>query len=178
MSHEKEMGYIPLTEPEFQIRYEKHENIIRTFLENSAFPAIDYQLELNRDLIMEIIKKIHQRELYFDFFHELQISEFKEIALIAFWYIKLHPITIIKKNPSVLTIDSVNEKLAVYYIVSGLRALLKLENKPETPLDNLPKSYLDEVVYTFTYRDITKEALILLVGSMGALLGLNPYKPE
>ena len=42
-------------------------------------------------------------------------------------------------------------------------------------LDSLPKKYINELVYSFTYRDISKEALILLVESIAIFLGLDPY---
>lgn len=42
-------------------------------------------------------------------------------------------------------------------------------------LENIPKQYIRELVYSFKYRDISKEALILLVESIAVFLGLNPY---
>ena len=42
-------------------------------------------------------------------------------------------------------------------------------------LDSIPHKYLQEAIYSFEYRDISKEALILLVESIAVFLGLNPY---
>lgn len=106
------------------------------------------------------------------------MSECKEVALICFWYIKLHPICAVDKSVlenDIKYLDSINEKLAVYYIIVSLQAMLESRGLSAQKLDELPPKYIKELVYSFTYRDISKEALILLVESIALLLGLDPY---
>ena len=61
------------------------------------------------------------------------------------------------------------------YLLVSFRCMLEEKNLSTRQLDSLPKKYLNEVIYSFTYRDISKEALILLVESIAIFLGLDPY---
>ena len=106
------------------------------------------------------------------------MSEFKEAALNAFWIVKLQPLSVcsqeyIKLQPA--EYDSLNEKLALYYIIRTLRAALKEKNKSAGVLDSLSLKYINELIYTFTYRDVSKEAFIMLVETMAVFTGLDPY---
>ena len=127
---------------------------------------------------MAVIAKVDQRRKYFKYFHGLDMSEYKEVALICFWYIKLHPICAVSKEimqKDMTEFNSINEKLAVYYLLITLKAMLKNENKSIDIVDSLPNEYIKELAYSFTYRDLSKEALILLVESIAMFMGLNPY---
>ena len=56
--------------------------------------------------------------------------------------------------------------------------MLKKKKLPTERLDELPLKYIDELVYSLTYRDVSKESLIMLVESMAVFLGLDPYAKE
>ena len=56
--------------------------------------------------------------------------------------------------------------------------MLGKQNLPNTALDNLPKEYIREILYSFEYRDISKEALILLVESIAVFGGLDIYQKK
>lgn len=171
------ISYKQLTADEFDVIWPKHEDIINEFLYQN-----DYDMEcikISRDSILSTVVKVDQRRQYFSFFHGLDMSEYKEAALTAFWYIKLSPLSIetsaLDNDNEVEKYDSINEKLALYVILKTLRVMLLKHKKSSEQLDKLPKSYIDELVYTFTYRDISKEAMIMLVESMAVFLGLDPY---
>lgn len=154
----------------------KQKEFVESFVSSNGYDAS--LLCLNQSAILEIIVKVDQRRQYFKYFHRLDMSEYKEAALNGFWYIKLHPLNIRPQENSQRLdqrYDSINEKLALYIILKTLRTLLKEKHLPVKRLDELPKSYVHELIYSLTYRDISKEALILLVESMAAFLGLNPY---
>ena len=172
----EEFNYHQLQNDELQKIWDKHRMIIESFLSKNGYDTRN--IIINENIILSIIVKVDQRRKYFEYFHKLRMSEFKEVALNAFWIIKLQPISIsnsqyIKQQPK--EYDSLNEKLALYYIIKSLRAVLKAKNKSDTVLDSLPSKYIDELIYSFTFRDISKEALILLVESMAVFMGLNPY---
>lgn len=99
------------------------------------------------------------------------------MALICFWYIKLHPVSIKQNvdNHNSLAYSSINEKLAVNYMFSTYRSMLKTYGLSTKRLDSISKKYVRELIYSFTFRDISKEAMILLVESMAVMLGLDPY---
>lgn len=167
--------YHPLSENELQILWKKHKFIIESFVLNNKYNTND--IYINENIVMSIIAKVDQRRRYYKYFHGLDMSEYKEVALICFWYIKLRPICISQKalSQDLKVYDAINEKLAVYYLLVSFRCMLEEKNLSTRQLDSLPKKYLNEVIYSFTYRDISKEALILLVESIAIFLGLDPY---
>lgn len=168
--------YQPLRENELQILWEKHKEIIESFVSNNQYDSNN--IYINENIVMAIIAKVDQRRRYFKYFHGLDMSEYKEVALICFWYIKLQPICIVSKDvvaKDLRVYDSINEKLAVYYLLATLRCMLNEKQLSTDLLDALPKKYINEMVYSFTYRDISKEALILLIESIAIFLGLDPY---
>lgn len=173
-------GYVPLSEEKVQVLWRKHIKLIESFIiGNGHDPQLLY---VNKEAIISIINRVEQRKQYFKFFHHLDMSDFKELALNCFWYIKLHPIIACNRRaeePSeeeLQFLKGVNEKFAVYFILTEFRALLKKEKLDDQALNKLSDSYIKELVYTFLYRDISKESLILLIETMAILFGLDPYK--
>ena len=173
----KKFEYTPLKSDELDKVWEKHVRIIQGFIARNNF---DYnKLYIDEKTVMAVISKVDQRKKYFEYFHKLEMSEYKEAALICFWYMKLKPICVHSKQQSVRecgAFEAINEKLAVYYIIKTLKRMLKLNRKDIKIIDSLPEKYLQELIYSFAYRDISKEALILLVESIAVFLGLNPYE--
>ena len=174
--NETNFNYHQLSNDELQKLWNKHRIVIESFLTRNGYKMDN--IIVNENVMLSIIVKVDQRRKYFEYFHKLKMSEFKEVALNAFWIVKLQPLSLcnrqyIKQQPK--EYDSLNEKLALYYIIRNLRAALKEKNKSDTALDSLPSKYIDELIYTFTYRDISKEAFIMLVESMAVFMGLNPY---
>lgn len=174
--NETSFNYYQLSNDELQKEWNKHRTIIESFLAGNKYN--NDNIIINENTILSIIVKVDQRRRYFEYFHKLKMSEFKEVALNAFWICKLQPLSIsnheiIKDQPR--EYDSLNEKLALFYILKTLRGALKNKKKSEDVLDSLPRKYVDELIYTFTYRDISKEAFIMLVESIAVFMGLNPY---
>lgn len=169
-------NYKQLSNDDLQKTWDKHRVIIESFLSSNRYNQ--KSIVINENTMISVIVKVDQRRKYFEYFHKLKMSEYKEAALNAYWIIKLQPLSVssqklIKEQPK--EYDSLNEKLAIYYIIKALRGALKESNRPSTALDDLPKQYINELIYTFTFRDISKEALIMLVESMAVFMGLNPY---
>jgi len=165
--------YEALTKELLQLDWAKHKKIIEQFIGNNKYSSDC--LYVNHDTVMSIIAKVNQRKKYFEYFHGLDMSEFKETALISFWYIKMKPICLKDKKVDDNNLDAINERLALYYIISNFRHVLKERKMSEKALDALPEEYINELIYSFTFRDISKEAMILLVESIAIFLGLNPY---
>ncbi len=173
---EENFRYYPLSKDELNSAWIKHKALIEGFLSKNRLDCNNVYLDSNS--LISVISKVDQRRKYFEYFHRLDMSELKEVSLIAFWYIKLHPLCLGPRdftNNHPPQYESLNEKLALYSILSTLRVMLKAKHMPVRPLDNLPREYLSEIIYSFTYRDISKESMILLVESIAAFLGLNPY---
>lgn len=168
--------YSPLEEDLLWELFNKHKLMIQSFLENNRYlPGV---VSVRTKSLLTIIAKVDQRRRYFEYFHKINMSEYKEVALICFWYIKIHPIYINVEvdQEQKAELDSINEKMAVYYILVTLRKILENKKLPVERLDDLPEAYIKELIYSMTYRDLSKESLILLVESMAVFLGLNPYQ--
>ena len=171
--------YAPLSEKEYEALWNKHKNVIESFIKKNNYSSEN--LYLNKNIILEIIAKVDQRKKYFQYYHGLDMSEFKEVSLIIFWYIKLKPISISNYDTSLRNkkeFDAINEKLALFYLLRTYRKMLEKSHKPTKVLDDLPEEYIREILYSFEFRDISKEALILLVESIAVFLGLEPYQKD
>lgn len=175
----KQFRYVSLTPNDLQILWDKHKRIIESFLSENKYNP-DY-LFVNEDIVLTVITKVDQRKEYFEFFHGLNMSEYKEAALTAFWYVKLRPISVRTNKFSEKVLkeyESINEKLAIFYLLRTLRKMLCKNGRDTNELNSLSEKYLKELVYTLAYRDISKEAFILLMETMAVFLGLDPYAPD
>jgi hypothetical protein len=143
---------------------------------------------INKNVLYEILNKVEQRKEYFRIFHNINISEFKQIALTVFWTLKLKPI-FLKYNDELVENDyeikdpvrdyvSINEAFGIYMIIHGLRALKENSDNNSSNKrisDFFTNDYIYELRYTFYYRDISKESMILLVETIAKAVGYEPY---
>jgi hypothetical protein len=119
---------------------------------------------VNSHKLKEIVIRVNKKAAYFQFFHkDMKISEYKEAAFYAFWIIKWKPFSLSKEfKPYEQFAAKVNEEFALYYILTTLKNIAQHESK-STDLDELGESMYRELVYSFQYRDISKDAMILIV---------------
>lgn len=131
--------------------------------------TINIEYDINERNLIEVIVRVDKRKDYYNYFHDLNsISEFKETALLCFWIIKLKPFTILKKD-SVLR-NSTNEMFSLYLIFGIIKRRLDMLNKT---FSYPPERYIKDIIYSFKYRDLSKEAMILLVDSLANSYGIN-----
>ena len=90
------------------------------------------------------------------FHNDMVTSEYKETALYCYWIIKLRPLW---TSPDVKSSERINEKFALHLYV----ALLKKYNEDFSEKDGISKKHIRELLYSFRYRDLTKEAMILML---------------
>lgn len=151
--------------------------LISNFIEESGYSLED--IGIFETVVFQIITKVDQRKKYFEFFHHIDISDFKELALYCFWIIKLKPLFLTKKDANdddKLAFESINEKLALYKIINKFKSLAKDDIQRQRIDDFFTVEYMYELIYSFTYRDISKEALTLLIETMANALGFTPYQ--
>ena len=161
MAHPK-AKYSPLELSE--IAAEVHEleivwgNFIKTY---EKTPHSEFVL--NKDDLLEVVERVDKRKDYYYYFHEIgdgNMSEYKEVALKSYWIIKLRPFQMV--NPSSDLYEYVNERFALYLIFSILHR--ELQNTGRTL--RLPSGrYLNDLLYSMKYHDISKEAMIDIVDS-------------
>lgn len=83
-------------------------------------------------------------------------SEYKETALYCYWFLKLRPFWVDASNEDA---ERINEKFALHLYVS----LLKKYNEDFSEGDGINRLHIRELLYSFRFRDITKESMILML---------------
>lgn len=161
----------------------KHEvarvcNWAKEFVEQNGYDFRD--LSVSQIAVYQMITKVDQRKQYFNYFHHLNISDLKEIALYAFWIVKLMPLQYKESDFSgyeqALAFESINPKFAAFLIIKKFKSLAENQAQRNRIDAFFSYSYVYELIYSLTYRDISKEALILLVETMALALGFKPYQ--
>lgn len=170
--------YEPLTADQWNTEIDHFRNVAASFIESNGYSKSDIDVVATK--VFQIVTKVDQRKKYFAYFHHLDISDFKELALYCFWIIKTQPLYCKKDNLSEkeeIEFESLNEKFALYYLIKKFRSLANGNaNTLEKINSFFSKQYIYELVYSFTYRDISKEAMILLVETMALALDYLPYR--
>jgi hypothetical protein len=131
----------------------------------------------NKD-IYTLVEQIWKRKVYFRVFHEDVdgMNELKEAALYCFWVLKLQPFYIYGSNDSM---NKLNAKMALYLLIAGALAYAKDKSarnikdarakKSSTCKKlvlNMNASILDDLFYSFQFRDWSKEALMDLCAGL------------
>lgn len=143
----------------------------RSFLSSNQYIRENYHID--EEVLFVIGVKVEQRKEYYKIFHKSKLTVFQEIALICFWILKFHPITIIDFSPDDNNDELINEKFTLYFIVSFFRKLVP--NDTNKISNVFFEEYMKELIYSFRYRDISKEAMVLLVETIAIALEINPY---
>lgn len=145
-----------MTEQEFMNEVKDLEKLLRDFCEGSRLYQYE-SVKTNMNALKDIIVRVHKRKHYFKIFHnEMNISEYKETALYCYWILKLRPFWI---DPSYPSSERINEKFALHLYIS----LLKKYNGDFSQEDGISRLHIRELLYSFRFRDITKESMILML---------------
>lgn len=132
------------------------DKLLHDFCEGSCLYSYE-SVNTNLNALRDIIVRVHKRKHYFQVFHnEMIISEYKETALYCYWFLKLRPFWIDAHNESA---ERINEKFALHLYIS----LLKKYNEDFSEKDGFNKLHIRELLYSFRFRDITKESMILML---------------
>lgn len=145
-----------ISEEEYIGEIDKLDTLLRDFCEASGLYKYE-DVRVNLSSQRDIIVRVHKRKYYFKMFHnDMVTSEYKETALYCYWIIKLRPLW---TSPDVKSSERINEKFALHLYV----ALLKKYNEDFSEKDGISKKHIRELLYSFRYRDLTKEAMILML---------------
>jgi hypothetical protein len=109
-------------------------------------------------VMLELFERIEKRRIYFHvFYNQCKMGELNEGALICFWILKLTPFT-----HAVIPSGELNAKIALYLFNNMLIYYARKNGRKV----NLSGSLNGRCYYSFRFRDISKEALMLLAESM------------
>ena len=115
-------------------------------------------LQVSRDSLYEIFTRIEKRRVYFHVFHDrMKMGEIIEGALLCFWILKLMPF----RSKEDIQNSRLNTQIA-YTIFVNL--LFYVANKTGLKV-NVKKMLMNNLLYAFQYRDLSKEALMALAES-------------
>jgi hypothetical protein len=108
-------------------------------------------------ILYDIIDRIEKRRVYFHIFYNgCEMGEPNEAALLCFWILKRMPFF----SPA-LPAPILNTKIALYVFIGVLTYLRNTEGTVIAISDQAIK----DLYYAFCYRDLSKEAIMLLVKS-------------
>lgn len=145
-----------MTEQEFMKEVSDLDRLLHDFCDGSDLYSYE-SVRTNINALKDMIVRVHKRKYYFKVFHnEMITSEYKETALYCYWVLKLRPFWIDADNVSS---ERINEKFALHLYIS----LLKKYNEDFSEKDGINRRHIKELLYSFRYRDITKEAMILML---------------
>jgi hypothetical protein len=125
---------------------------MKGFSENTAIDGIT----TTEDVLLEICDRIEKRRVYFHIFHNCKMGELNEGALMCFWIVKLAPFVHDK-----IAAHELNAKIALYLFNNMLFYYAKKNNKRV----NIDQQTQEHIYYGLRYRDISKEALMVLAES-------------
>jgi hypothetical protein len=108
-------------------------------------------------VMLEIYERIEKRRVYFHIFYNgCKMGELNEGSLMCFWILKLMPFS----HPNIPA-NEINAKIALYLLNNMLIYYAK-KNKKKINISNS----LKDLYYSFRFRDLSKEAIMALAGSM------------
>jgi len=121
-------------------------------------PEIHGKVVIDDHAIIEIVERVHAKKYYYSVFHNIRmgkVAENKTIGLFIYWILKLRPIQ------SAIRIKEydLNELFARFIFNKAL----KLYEGDDFAYDDYMMGYFDEVTYSFKYRELSKESIILML---------------
>ena len=115
-------------------------------------------ITIHEDTLLEIFDRIEKRRIYFHIFYNgCKMGELNEGALMCFWINKLCPFTSFNIPPDIL-----NAKIALFLFNKVLSLVASKSHKQV----KITEQTIKDIYYSFRFRDISKESLMLLAGSL------------
>ncbi|MDR1129320.1 MAG: hypothetical protein LBL20_08420 [Treponema sp.] len=116
-------------------------------------------IEISMQVMLEIIERVEKRRVYFHvFYNGCKMGELNEGALFCYWILKLHPFSC----PGIYS-NVLNAKIALCLFINTIYSYSSAKGK----IAALSPQYLNDVYYSFRYRDLSKEALMVTIESFG-----------
>jgi hypothetical protein len=120
---------------------------------------IDHKkIDTSMDIMYEIIERIEKRRIYFHIYYSgCKMGELNEGALMCFWIIKLNPF-----QYNGISNNIVNTKIALCLFMN----MLHYHTQKENIKLNITNKMVDDIYYSFRFRDLSKEAMMILAESL------------
>lgn len=161
----EEIIYVP---PVQSVLMQKSNDLIKQFTKYAnAVGLSPEEVCIQRATLPRVILRVDKREGYFVVFHKgTQINEIKQAALVSYWIIKFKPFMIDSDEPNRMhRYSRINEGFAFFYILSACKQYA--QKKGYSSMRDVSSRLKDEIMYAFTYWDLSKEAVILMAETIG-----------
>jgi len=140
-----------------EVIHEKVEKL-KSWIWNDDSEIPKNKLYVSEDCILNIIDLVERRRVYFHVFHGIDMSEWNEAALYCFWIVKLHPFfEIPSQNIKTRSANEVNALIAARMLFNAVNRIRHNQGKERTKRMNA-----GNLIHSFRYRDISKEAIMVL----------------
>jgi hypothetical protein len=137
------------------------DKLFKHFLALKGFPA-ETEIHISYYSLIDMIIRVDKRKAYYQCFHSMEINECKEVALYAYWVLKLRPFTITDlKYRNDEMAGTINESFAVFLIGYVLESINRIKQTP-----NLKADYNKLMEYSFRFRNISIDSFIVLIESI------------
>lgn len=160
----EEIIYVP---PVQSVLMQKSNDLIKQFTKYAdAVGLSPKEVCIQRAILPRVILRVDKREGYFVVFHKgTQINEIKQAALVAYWIIKFKPFMIASDAPDRMhRYSRINEGFAFFYILSACK---QYAQKNGYSMRDVSSRLKEEIMYAFTYWDLSKESVILMAETIG-----------
>jgi len=114
-------------------------------------------IEFSQEKINDIIEMVQRREVYFHVYHSVKMGELNEACLNCFWILKFQPFRHTQEPGHNINI--------VFALALFTRAITYTAKKNGIK-PNFTKETIEHLIHAFTYRDLSKEALMAIAKSM------------
>jgi hypothetical protein len=116
------------------------------------------EISIDYDTMSEIISRVEKRRVYFHIYYNgVRMGELNEASLICFWILKLMPF-----KHATISNTTLNTKIAYTFFLNVLFYVAAKSDKKV----NVREPVLDQLLYAFRYRDLSKEAIMALAESL------------
>jgi len=116
------------------------------------------EIIVSQEILYEILTRVEKRRVYFHiYYNKLKMGERNEGALICFWILKLTPF-----KHAVIPTTLLNTKIAYTFFIN----MLFYEAAKTNRKVNVKSELMNNTLYAFQYRDLSKEAIMALAESL------------
>ena len=156
--------YMIPSKADLNIKIDKFRTLISMFL--SVLNISENSISISLTHLIDILIAVDRNKQFYKYFHNMNISQLRETALICYCILKKKPII---ANKNVNRFEYINELFCVFLIFSVTSVNISNKNY---------SNYIDSLIYNFSNYDISIESMFLLISTIqtfkgwGSLYGL------
>ncbi|MDR3282212.1 MAG: hypothetical protein LBS92_01185 [Candidatus Methanoplasma sp.] len=129
--------------------------------EEDIFPS---DVIIDETIICDIVIRLQQKRQYYSVFHNIRmdsVADNKVAGIVIYWILKLRPLR--SKSKFMVRPEGNEYDINDYLALNIFNKTLVEYMGDEYKLDESLEEYFEEAIYSFRYRELPKEAIILLL---------------